>query len=159
MDVAVGPRRLPALTTEARHSFQKEYATQTRCISFSVFFCAARRRARSSSRTHHLSARKERVSLAKQSFQHLWDETAADRENKTEKALFHIYESNKCPFYSFYIFDDKVYVALYPFDRPGDLSSPVYVFPAGSSEYDRISREAETLIGFAQQSEPFPKPA
>jgi hypothetical protein len=106
-----------------------------------------------------VSARKERVALAKENFQRLWDGTAADREGKPDKPTFRIYESNKCPFYSFYIFDDKVYVALYPFDRPEELSSPVYVFPAGSSEYNRISHEAETLIGFAQQSEPLPKPA
>jgi dihydroorotate dehydrogenase len=106
-----------------------------------------------------VSARKERVSLAKENFQRLWDDTATDREGKTEKPVFRIYETDKCPFYSFYISDDKVYVAPYPFDRPGELSSPVYVFPAGSSEYDRIRREAETLIGFAQQSEPLSKPA
>jgi dihydroorotate dehydrogenase len=48
---------------------------------------------------------------------------------------------DRCPFYSFYIFDDKVYLAQYPFHRPGHLASPVYVFFRSSPEYDRLDRE------------------
>jgi hypothetical protein len=97
-----------------------------------------------------LAARKERVKSAIHEYEALWQETASSRGTSTQ-AEFGIFESEKCPFYSFYVFDDKVYVALYPFSRPGDLGSPVYVFSAGSPEYERIAKEADTLVGFAVQ--------
>lgn len=97
-----------------------------------------------------LEARKERVKSAIHEYEALWQETASSRGTSTQ-AEFGIFESEKCPFYSFYVFDDKVYVALYPFSRPGDLGSPVYVFSAGSPEYERIAKEADTLVAFAVQ--------
>jgi hypothetical protein len=48
---------------------------------------------------------------------------------------------SQCPFYSFYIFDDKAYLAQYPFMRPDRLGSPVYVFFRSSPEYERLDRE------------------
>lgn len=108
-----------------------------------------------------LEARQERVGAAKQELEGIWKQTAEKRQGKEEKAVKKIFETEKCPFYSFYLFDDKVYIAQYPFLRPSDLGSPVYVFSAGSPEYSRIEREAEGLMAFAEQvaSEPVVKKA
>jgi hypothetical protein len=51
----------------------------------------------------------------------------------------------KCPFYSMYIFDDKAYVAMYPFTQPSNQASPVYVYLRSSGEYDRLDRELQML--------------
>ena len=99
-----------------------------------------------------IAARLERVAAAKAEFESIWKASAAAREKAAEKPEFKIVDTEKCPFYSFYLFDDKVYVALYPFVRPGELGSPVYMFSAGSIEYERIKKEANQLISFAKQS-------
>lgn len=57
------------------------------------------------------------------------------------------------PFYSMYVFDDKAYVAMYPFIEPGDSSSPVYAFPRSSKEYERLEREFERLWLHSQKRE------
>ena len=59
--------------------------------------------------------------------------------------------TDKCPFLSFYIFDDKVYVAPYPFVlvAGGDMPVPVYVFIAGSQEFARFEKEFNTLYTLA----------
>lgn len=56
-------------------------------------------------------------------------------------ALFY----DKCPFYSMYIFDDKAYIAMYPFIRPGRSASPVYIYSRSSAEYGRLDREFTQL--------------
>jgi dihydroorotate dehydrogenase len=63
--------------------------------------------------------------------------------------------TDKCPFLSFYIFDDKVYVAPYPFIlvAGGDMPVPVYVFIAGSQEFARFEREFGTLYKLAGEIE------
>jgi hypothetical protein len=77
-----------------------------------------------------------------------------DEDAPEEKeAIFKIFYSDQCPFYSFYIFDDRVYIAPYPFTRPGKLDAPVYVFLAGTYEYERIDSEFQQLLAFAKQTE------
>jgi dihydroorotate dehydrogenase len=105
-----------------------------------------------------LDARKERVQLAIKAFNKLWKEATEGRAPSPDLAELQIHQTEKCPFYSFYVFDDKVYVALYPFARPGDFGSPVYVFSAGSHEYERIAKEADTLVTFAIQTTPIDPP-
>jgi hypothetical protein len=63
------------------------------------------------------------------------------------KDLVEVAYTDKCPFVSFYIFDDKVYVAPYPFVlvAGGDMPVPVYVFIAGSQEFARLEKEFSTL--------------
>jgi dihydroorotate dehydrogenase len=68
-------------------------------------------------------------------------------------ALFHA----QCPFYSMYIFDDKAYVAMYPFIEPGDAASPVYAYPRSSAEYERLEREFERLWRHSQKREDAPE--
>jgi dihydroorotate dehydrogenase len=103
-----------------------------------------------------LRARKQRVREAYSAFEKIWRETqdarqkiipAGEKESNLEISL-----TDKCPFYSFYLFDDKVYVAPYPFIRPGEPNIPVYIFFAGSHEYERIKKEAQTLFEYARQS-------
>ena len=105
-----------------------------------------------------LDARKHRVREAKKKFEELWEQTAKPRKKTPSDnggdSVFSVLLSNQCPFYSFYLFDDKVYVAPYPFARPGELESPAYVFFAGSKEYERIRSEAEVLVRYAQQTQP-----
>lgn len=68
-----------------------------------------------------------------------------------KKELQEIRYTDKCPFVSFYIFDDKVYVAPYPFilAAGGDMPVPVYVFIAGSQEFSRFEREFSALYTLA----------
>lgn len=81
--------------------------------------------------------------------------TASDIENLakngTKKGLVEVAFTDKCPFLSFYIFDDKVYVAPYPFIlvAGGDMPVPVYVFIAGSHEFARFEKEFNTLYTLA----------
>jgi hypothetical protein len=65
--------------------------------------------------------------------------------------LVEIAYTDKCPFVSFYIFDDKVYVAPYPFVlvAGADMPVPVYVFIAGSPEFARFEKEFNTLYTLA----------
>lgn len=102
--------------------------------------------------THELQVRKDRVAGAKRDIQRIWDETSAAREDKAPKETLRIFETEQCPFYSFYLFDDKVYLAPYPFTRPGELNSPVYVFSIGSAEYSRVDEESGRLFNFALQA-------
>jgi dihydroorotate dehydrogenase len=98
---------------------------------------------------------KDRVRQAHSGFEKAWKDAEKDREKSRRdepEAKFEIFPTNKCPFYSFYIFDDKVCVSPYPFIRPGEPNIPVYIFFAGSPEYERISREADTLFEYAKQS-------
>ena len=69
----------------------------------------------------------------------------------TRKDLVEVAYTDKCPFFSFYIFDDKVYVAPYPFVlvAGGDMPVPVYVFIAGSPEFTRFEKEFGTLFKLA----------
>jgi dihydroorotate dehydrogenase len=103
-----------------------------------------------------LQVRKRRVKEAHGTFQKLWKETAEARAKNIaagdREAAFLTSWTEKCPFYSFYLFDDKVCVAPYPFIRPGEPNIPVYVFFAGSQEYERIKNEANTLFEYARQS-------
>lgn len=55
-----------------------------------------------------------------------------------------------------YIFDDKAYVAMYPFIEPGDAVSPVYVYPRSSKEYERLDREFESVWRHSQKREDIP---
>jgi len=86
----------------------------------------------------------------------LWKETEATRKDSIKdgqkESSLQILGSDQCPFYSFYLFDDKVYVAPYPFVRPGELDSPVYVFSTGSKEFERITKEADFLLEYARQT-------
>jgi len=59
---------------------------------------------------------------------------------------------DRCPFYSMYIFDDKAYVAMYPFIRPSKLASPVYVYTRSSEEYARLDREFKMLWYYSGQT-------
>jgi dihydroorotate dehydrogenase len=103
-----------------------------------------------------LGTRKERVKNARKLFEELWKETEPDRKKNIksgdQEAEFQVSWSDQCPFYSFYLFDDKVYVAPYPFIRPGEPNIPVYVFFAGSPEYERIKKEARTLLAYGRQT-------
>jgi hypothetical protein len=101
---------------------------------------------------YELQVRKGRVAAAKEDIRRIWAETAAAREDKTSKESLRIFDTEQCPFYSFYLFDDKVYIAQYPFTRPGELNSPVYVFSIGSAEYTRVDEEAGRLFSFALQA-------
>jgi len=103
-----------------------------------------------------LEARKHRVLEARQSVESVRRATASERkknirEGEKENSV-EILFYDQCPFYSFYLFDDKVYVAPYPFTRPGRLESPVYVFFAGSPEYERIKDEVDRLKDYALQT-------
>lgn len=62
-------------------------------------------------------------------------------EEERRKVGWDVSYYDRCPFYSFYLFDDKVYLAQYPFHRPGHLASPVYIFFRSSPEYARLDRE------------------
>ena len=104
-----------------------------------------------------LNARKERVKETRELVEGFWKETEPERKKAVkdgdEEADFQVSWSDQCPFYSFYLFDDKVYVAPYPFVRPGEPNIPVYVFFAGSPEYDRIKNEARTLLAYGRQTD------
>jgi dihydroorotate dehydrogenase len=103
-----------------------------------------------------LTGIKARVKEARALFENSWNQTCEERKKNIgdgeSEASLSIFPTNKCPFYSFYLFDDKVCVSPYPFIRPGEPNIPVYVFFAGSPEYDRIKKEAETLFEYARQS-------
>ncbi len=101
---------------------------------------------------HELQVRKERVVGAEKDLLRMWRENAVPREGVTLEAPPRVFHTDQCPFYSFYLFDDKAYIAPYPFTRPGELNSPVYVFSIGSSEYARVSDEAARLFSFASQA-------
>ena len=79
---------------------------------------------------------------------------AIKQENETRKkqgvdrlpaAEWEVRFYEKCPFYSMYVFDDKAYVAMYPFIRPGKMASPVYIYSRSSEEYERLDREFDQL--------------
>ena len=72
-------------------------------------------------------------------------------KNATENDLAEVAFTDKCPFVSFYIFDDKVYVSPFPFIlvAGGDMPVPVYVFIAGSQEFSRFEKEFNTLYTLA----------
>ena len=59
---------------------------------------------------------------------------------------------DRCPFYSMYIFDDKAYVAMYPFIETGEHASPVYVYSRSSDEYTRLDREFKMLWNYSKQT-------
>jgi len=103
-----------------------------------------------------LTGIKDRVKQARDRFQKAWDETQEERKGKIKDGEIEsscaIFSTNKCPFYSFYLFDDKVCVSPYPFIRPGSPNIPVYIFFAGSNEYERIKAEAQILFEQAKQS-------
>lgn len=71
--------------------------------------------------------------------------------SETNKDRVEIAFTDKCPFLSFYIFDDKVYVAPYPFIlvAGGDMPVLVYVFIAGSQEFARFEKEFAALYKLA----------
>jgi len=75
--------------------------------------------------------------------------TLANSETNQERVEIAL--TDKCPFLSFYIFDDKVYVAPYPFIlvAGGDMPVPVYVFIAGSQEFARFEKEFAALYKLA----------
>jgi hypothetical protein len=103
-----------------------------------------------------LTARKDRVRAAHDAFERIWKGTEEARRESTpagdKPSTLELYSTDKCPFYSFYLFDDKVCVAPYPFIRPEEPNIPVYIFFAGSREYERIKKEAQTLFEYARQS-------
>jgi hypothetical protein len=103
-----------------------------------------------------LGARQTRVRDAMKHFNKMWEDTRDKRKEgmkeDDKEAEFEARNSDQCPFYSFYLFDDKVYVAPYPFIRPGKLESPVYIFFAGSPEFERIQKEADLLFDYARQT-------
>lgn len=98
------------------------------------------------SEQRQLEARKARAEDTKNRLQQWFNEdtdalTAIEKDRPEWGAYFY----DQCPFYSFYLFDDKAYLAQYPFMRPDRLGSPVYVFFRSSPEYDRLDRELEAL--------------
>jgi dihydroorotate dehydrogenase len=103
-----------------------------------------------------LLVRKSRVKEARALFEKAWQETETDRRKTIKEgdkeSLFQVSWSDQCPFYSLYLFDDKVCVAPYPFIRPGESNIPVYIFFAGSREYERIKKEVDTLLEYARQT-------
>jgi dihydroorotate dehydrogenase len=99
-----------------------------------------------------LIARQERVKAAKANFEDLFEQELSSLKGDEIKQDWSVRYYNQCPFYSFYLFDDKVYLAQYPFLRPGKLASPVYVFFRSSPEYDRIDREWKGLQGLNSQT-------
>lgn len=108
-----------------------------------------------------LGVRKARVKEAHDCFEKAWKDTEADRNAHKKEgadACFEVLWTDKCPFYSFYVFDDKVCVSPYPFIRPGEPDIPVYIFFAGSHEYERISKEAQTLVQYSRQAKTPQKP-
>jgi dihydroorotate dehydrogenase len=104
-----------------------------------------------------IGARQTRVKDAKKLFAEIWSDAEDKRKQSLKgdekEAKCEISSSDQCPFYSFYLFDDKVYIAPYPFVRPGKLESPVYVFFAGNPEFERVKREADLLFEYARQTE------
>lgn len=103
-----------------------------------------------------LQVRKDRVRKATELIKQLWSDTASPRlatakQESTKESAFELLLYQQCPFYSFYLFDDKVYIAPYPLSNPGQLESPVYVFFAGSREYLRLEQELQRLKGYARQ--------
>jgi dihydroorotate dehydrogenase len=74
---------------------------------------------------------------------------------KLKEASGAVFLSDQCIFYSFYIFDDRVYIAPYPFTRAGKVDVPIYVFLAGTYEFERIDNEFEHLLKFATQTEQY----
>lgn len=94
-----------------------------------------------------LRARQARMAAAVRGFQRLWKDTKQTRVRvaKDEKpAELRIHRHGFVPFYSFYLFDDHAYVSPYTFTRT-DRAVPVYVFFAGSAEYDRLAAELEEV--------------
>jgi len=77
-------------------------------------------------------------------------------EKKEEEATFEVIFHEQCPFYSCYIFDGNAYVSLYPFARPDELESPVFVFFPGNA-YDRLNQEVESVRKLALQTSVSPK--
>jgi hypothetical protein len=113
--------------------------------------------------------KRARVREAAEQLRDLWTSTEADRAKNVKedegemrsrhrltelKTAFH----DQCPFHSLYVFDDKAYMAPYPFVRPGEVDVPAYVFFAGSREYQRLSDSFDTLYTFAQQTSRQPLP-
>lgn len=74
-------------------------------------------------------------------------------KNATIRDPVQVAFTDKCPFVSFYIFDDKVYVSPYPFIlvSGGDMPVPVYVFFAGSQEFSRFEKEFTALYTLAAE--------
>jgi dihydroorotate dehydrogenase len=113
--------------------------------------------------------RQARVREAKMLFETLWakNRPAAEFAEATEDGAassrlpdsqLRVYLHDQCPFNAVYLFDDKAYVTLYPFDRPSDLSVPAYVFFAGSKEYQRLAEAVRSLSVYAQQRGDKPLP-
>jgi hypothetical protein len=102
-----------------------------------------------------LIARRERAKAARSTLNGLWHDAEAERQKhlsaENKECTLEMSWTDQCPFYSFYLFDDKVCVAPYPFIRPTEPNIPVYIFFAGSHEYDRINKEAQALFGYAKQ--------
>lgn len=96
-----------------------------------------------------MEARQSRVREAAVRYRQLWDGTvearATGRRADEPEAKLDIQRHDQCPFYSCYIFDDNAYVSPYPFTRPGELESPVYVFFRSSEEYKRLEAEFDRL--------------
>ncbi|MDX2152545.1 MAG: nitronate monooxygenase [Bryobacteraceae bacterium] len=98
------------------------------------------------SEQRQLDARKARAEDTRKRLEQWFAEDAdTSVEAEKERPEWGAYFYDQCPFYSFYIFDDKVYLAQYPFMRPDRLGSPVYVFFRSSPEYDRLDRELQAL--------------
>ena len=98
------------------------------------------------SEPRQLEARKARVEGTKKKLEQWFEAERSALQPAQQKELeWDVYYYDQCPFYSFYLFDDKVYLAQYPFMRPDRLGSPVYVFFRSSPEYDRLDRELQAL--------------
>ena len=93
-----------------------------------------------------LDEMKNHVTATKARLEKLFSDHNDDLTSEEKKTVqWRVKYYDRCPFYSFYLFDDKVYLAQYPFHRPGRLASPVYVFFRSSPEYDRLDKEWQGL--------------
>ena len=91
-----------------------------------------------------LEEAKRHVTTARTRLENMFTQTISLEEERKKIGLQVSYY-DRCPFYSLYLFDDKAYLAQYPFHRPDRLASPVYVFFRSSPEYDRLDREWQGL--------------
>jgi dihydroorotate dehydrogenase len=108
------------------------------------------------SEQRQMEARRARAEDTKKRLEQWFSEEGnTSAEIDQERPEWGAYFYDQCPFYSFYVFDDKVYLAQYPFMRPDKLGSPVYVFFRSSPEYDRLDRELQYLrAAIAQTARP-----
>lgn len=108
-----------------------------------------------------MDALKLRVREAERRFRALWDQTSEERkkaipQDEKEEQLIILYH-DQCPFFSFYVFDENVYLSPYPLLRTEEVDSPVFVFFAISKEYSRAIAELDRLRAKVLQTQ-LPKP-